>query len=123
MDHVLVVDDDFDVRTVMTLMIEQLGVSVRTASDGLTALHQIEEKPPSLVLLDLAMPHLGGMSVLEHLHANPETQSIPVLVVTAHAVRDTDVIARFKNVVGILEKGYVRIDDLESFLSPVFDLE
>lgn len=123
MGHVLVVDDDYDVRTVMSLMIEQFGVAVRTASDGLSALQEIADSPPDLVVLDLAMPHLGGMSVLEHLHGRPESQMIPVLVVTAYTVRDADVAARFKNVVGILEKGAVGIDDLKRHLAPVFGLE
>jgi len=123
MGHALVVDDDYDVRTVMALMIEQLGVVVRTASDGLSAIQEIVDSPPDIVVLDLAMPNLGGMSVLEHLHGDPQSRQIPVLVVTAYTVRDSDVAARFKNVVGILEKGAVGIDDLKKHIAPVFGLE
>ena len=120
--HVLVVDDDYDVRTILSLLVENLGVPVRTAADGLAAIEEIEASPPKLITLDLAMPYMGGMSVLEYLHGHPKAQGIPVLMVTANPVRDTRVAARFENVVGVLEKGVFGMEDLVAYLKPFFEL-
>ena len=120
--HVLVVDDDYDVRTVLSLLVEHFGVPVRTATDGLSAIQEIEASPPKMITLDLAMPYMGGMSVLEYLHGHPKAHDIPVLVVTANPVRDASVAARFENVVGILEKGVFGIEDLVAYLKPLFGL-
>lgn len=119
--HVLIVDDDYDVRTVLSLLVENLGVLVRTATDGLTAIQEIETLPPTMITLDLAMPYMGGMSVLEYLHGHPKAHDIPVLIVTANAIRDARVAERFDNVVGILEKGVFGIADLHAYLAPHFD--
>ena len=123
MKQVLVVDDDHGVRTVMSLLLERFGLSVRTADDGLSALKEIETSPPGLIILDLAMPHLGGMSVLEHLHGNPHACDIPVLIVTAHPVSSRSLSTRFANVLGVLEKGVLRSEDLYGYVSTIFDLE
>jgi CheY-like chemotaxis protein len=120
--HVLIVDDDYDVRTVLSLLVENLGVSVRTATDGLTAIREVETLPPTMITLDLAMPYAGGMSVLEYLHGHPKAHAIPVLIVTANVIRDTRIAERFDNVMGILEKGVFGIADLRAYLAPHFGL-
>lgn len=74
---VLVVDDDPDIRRVLTEVLEDEGYRVITASDGQRALDLIGAETPGLVLLDLQMPILNGWEVLARLRE----QHVPVPVV------------------------------------------
>jgi DNA-binding response OmpR family regulator len=79
---VLVVEDDPSVRGLLQTLLSAEGYDVATASDGLAGLVKATSTHPSLVLLDLMMPDLGGVRVLEEMRDDPELQDIPVIVVT-----------------------------------------
>jgi DNA-binding response OmpR family regulator len=79
---VLVVEDDPSVRGLLQTLLAAEGYDVVTASDGLAGLVKATSSRPSLVLLDLMMPDLGGVRVLEEMHDDPELADIPVIVVT-----------------------------------------
>ena len=79
---VLVVEDDPSVRGLLQTLLSAEGYEVATASDGLAGLVKATSSHPSLVLLDLMMPDLGGVRVLEEMRDDPELQDIPVIVVT-----------------------------------------
>ena len=79
---VLIVDDDPQFRELYRTALRFCGFDVATASDGLAALHSIEQQRPSLVILDLNMPCVDGWSVLRELASHEETKAIPVIVVT-----------------------------------------
>ena len=81
--HILVVDDDPDLRTLVKLALGKDGHVVREASSGQAALAAIEARAPDLVLLDLLMPEQGGLEVLELLRSRQATATLPVLVLTA----------------------------------------
>jgi DNA-binding response OmpR family regulator len=80
--RVLVVEDDPSVRGLLHTLLSAEGYEVATASDGLAGLVKATAQHPSLVLLDLMMPDLGGVRVLEELRDDPELADIPVIVVT-----------------------------------------
>ncbi len=80
--HVLVVEDDPSVRGLLQTLLVAEGYDVATASDGLAGLVKISSRKPALVLLDLMMPDLGGLRVLEEMLADPHLAGIPVIVVT-----------------------------------------
>ena len=80
--HVLVVEDDPSVRGLLHTLLSAEGYDVATASDGLAGLVKATASKPQLVLLDLMMPDLGGVRVLEELRDDPELKDIPVIVVT-----------------------------------------
>jgi DNA-binding response OmpR family regulator len=80
--HVLVVEDDPSVRGLLHTLLSAEGYEVSTASDGLAGLVKATASKPALVLLDLMMPDLGGVRVLEELRDDPELADIPVIVVT-----------------------------------------
>jgi DNA-binding response OmpR family regulator len=65
--RILVVDDDADVRVVMTTALEMEGYAVSVATDGAGALRAIADERPDLILLDLRMPGLSGWDVAEAL--------------------------------------------------------
>ena len=79
---ILVVEDDPSVRGLLQTLLSAEGYDVATASDGLAGLVKATSSPPALVLLDLMMPDLGGVRVLEEMRGDPELSSIPVIVVT-----------------------------------------
>jgi DNA-binding response OmpR family regulator len=80
--RVLVVEDDPSVRGLLHTLLSAEGYEVSTASDGLAGLVKATASKPELVLLDLMMPDLGGVRVLEELRDDPELADIPVIVVT-----------------------------------------
>ena len=82
--RVLVVEDDPSVRGLLQTLLVAEGYEVVTASDGLGGLGGIATATPALVLLDLVMPDLGGVRVIQALRDDPALASIPVLVVTGH---------------------------------------
>jgi DNA-binding response OmpR family regulator len=83
--HVLVVDDDPDIRLLFRLELSAEGHRVGEAADGAEALAAIAAEVPDLVLLDIMMPNVDGWQVLREL--DPETGP-PVVVVTALASAD-----------------------------------
>ena len=91
---VLVVDDNDDNVRIMSTILLGRGFEVRIAHDGKGALESIEQKRPDLVLLDVLMPGMDGMRVLDHIKRDPRTASIPVIMVTARA-QDEDVLAGY----------------------------
>lgn len=80
---VLVVEDDLDSRDLMRTMLTREGWDVRSAADGLEALARMEERIPTVILLDLMMPNMDGFEFTAHLAKREEWRKIPVLVVTA----------------------------------------
>ena len=80
--HVLVVEDDPSVRGLLQTLLTAEGYDVATASDGLAGLVKASSHRPELILLDLMMPDLGGIRVLEELRGDPSLADVPVIVVT-----------------------------------------
>ncbi len=80
--RVLVMEDDPSVRGLLHTLLDAEGYDVVTASDGLAGLVKASAQPPALVLLDIMMPDLGGMRVLQELRADPALVDVPVIVVT-----------------------------------------
>ncbi|MGH3665931.1 MAG: response regulator transcription factor [Egibacteraceae bacterium] len=77
---VLVVEDDRGVRQLMEAIIETEGYEVRTAADGLEGLLKLRMLRPAALVLDIMMPDVGGLRVLDELQT--EHADIPVIVVT-----------------------------------------
>ncbi len=80
---ILVVDDEPDIRNLVALHLRKEGHRVLTASDGSQALRLARERRPALVILDLMLPDISGTEICRRLRADPETQGIPVLMLTA----------------------------------------
>jgi CheY-like chemotaxis protein len=111
---VLVVEDDRPLRQLYRFELELRGFSVETAGDGLEALELIEQRPtPDVVVLDLGLPRLGGLSVAAELHAHDETRNIPIVIVTGSA----DFVDR-RGVASVLRKP-VGPDELASIVEQI----
>lgn len=81
--YVLVVDDDATIRNLVVNTLAADGFDLAEAEDGLAALAAIDDRPPDAIVLDLVMPGLDGFEVLERLQQQPETRTIPVIILTA----------------------------------------
>lgn len=82
---VVLADDSISVRKFVGRMLEKAGYRVKLASDGLEALEIVLQSKCDLVVTDLEMPRTNGYELMSHLRQNPETRSIPVMVVTSRA--------------------------------------
>ena len=82
-ETILVVDDDTDILALLEMSLTSDGFNVITASDGMEGLERAKTDLPDLILLDVMMPYMDGLQVIEKLKADRDTRSIPVLWLTA----------------------------------------
>jgi CheY-like chemotaxis protein len=89
--RVLLVEDELPLRGVLRDLLAREGFEVLEAGDGIEALGTIDRDGPDLVVLDLTLPRLDGYAVLTRLRTRRETQSLPVLVLTAREDEEAEV--------------------------------
>lgn len=80
----LIVDDTPDNLRLLSAMLTEQAYDVRSVRNGAAALMGVEGQPPDLILLDINMPEMNGYEVCQRLKANPETQDIPVIFISAN---------------------------------------
>jgi len=97
--RILVVEDDYDLRRLFRLALSMEGYLVDEVSDGIDALHSIDNYPPDLVVLDLQLLVLDGASVQQELAARAVTRDIPIVIVTG-----SDAMVNGTNVACLLRK-------------------
>jgi CheY-like chemotaxis protein len=93
--RILVVDDNPDSVIIMRTILESQGYEVAVATNGAEALEQVTEATPDLVLLDIMMPNVGGLEVLQRMREDARTGRVPVILVTAKA-QDEDVMSGYQ---------------------------
>lgn len=86
MAKIVVVDDDAAIQTLIKVNLEMQGHQVKTASDGIEGYALVQQEQPDLVILDVMMPNVDGYTVCQRIRKNPETEHIPVLMLTALGV-------------------------------------
>ncbi len=91
MSHVLIVDDELNIRRVLAAMLKREGYEVTTAADGEQALAVLLKTPIHVVVTDLVMPRLGGLDLLKRVAV--DYPDVPVIVITAHGSVDSAVAA------------------------------
>ena len=101
---VLVVDDEVTIRRLVKTTLADGALKLREAANGAEALERVAEERPDVIVLDLAMPVLDGFAVLEHLLENPDTRSIPVIVLTARMLSREERLQLRERAVTLLEK-------------------
>ena len=93
--RILAVDDNPDSITIVQSILERQGYRVAVALTGPDALEQIQRDPPDVVLLDIMMPEVSGLDVLQQMKNDPKTSRIPVILVTAKT-HDEDVMSGYQ---------------------------
>ena len=87
--RILIVEDDADLRRIFRTALSLAGFEVEDVGDGIEALHLIDNRVPDLVVLDLVLPSLDGVSIQQELAAHAITSHIPIVIVTGSSI-DTD---------------------------------
>lgn len=93
---ILIVDDDDDSRSMVRTILESNGFQVEECSGGKECLEKLQSYTPALVLLDIMMPEMSGYDVLVSMKQRPETQNIPVIMLTAKGEPE-DLITGYKD--------------------------
>ena len=85
MPRILIIEDDPDLAEVMAITLRTAGHEVRLAGDGITGLQALRADPPALLILDVMLPDIVGLSLCEKIHHGDEAGpgAIPVLVTSA----------------------------------------
>jgi len=86
--HILIVDDEENIREMARLLLEKKGYSVATAENGAVALAILQKQRPDLVLLDVLMPEMDGYTFYKELKKDKITEDIPVLIITARGMME-----------------------------------
>ena len=85
-EKVLVADDDPDILTVVKINLELDGFEVETAVDGEDALQKATSSPPNVIVLDIMMPRMDGLTALHRLRSQAATAAIPIILLTARGL-------------------------------------
>ena len=86
--RILIVDDSGYFRRVTSLILKKHGFDVETAEDGQDGCKKVFEFQPDVILMDLIMPVMNGMSAVKFLKSNGQTKHIPIVVLTGESIRD-----------------------------------
>jgi CheY-like chemotaxis protein len=108
------VDDLPENRELLRHALEGDGWMVEEAVNGLEALDHLEKRRPDVILLDLMMPEMDGITFVERLRASERNRSIPVLVVTAKEITPVDRQRLSGGVQAIMQSGSMDVSELVS---------
>ena len=81
---ILIIEDSVTQALSLRLLLEKEGLQVLHASNGVRGIEIAHERQPSAVVLDIEMPGISGFEVAVQLSREPETQSIPIIMLTSH---------------------------------------
>jgi CheY-like chemotaxis protein len=84
--RILIVEDDADLRRMFRTVLSMAGYDVQEAGDGVEALYLVENRLPDLIVLDLVLRALDGLSVQQELAARAITRRIPIVIVTGSTI-------------------------------------
>ena len=108
---ILLIDDDANIRKLAQMSLERVGGwEVAVVAGGQEAFDLLRTCVPDLIILDVMMPGLDGVAVLERLKSNPQTALVPVILMTAKV--QTQEIDEYKKLgaVGLIEKPFDPLD-------------
>lgn len=81
--HVMLIEDEPNIAEALRFILSRDGWDVSTLADGALALREVARRKPDVVILDLMLPGVSGLDILRGLRADPATQGLPVLMLTA----------------------------------------
>lgn len=84
--QILLVEDNRGTIEVMSQELELLGYNVTVAMDGCEGVKKAASQLPDLIIMDIRMPKMDGLTAVSHIRKNPQTSTIPILAATARAL-------------------------------------
>ena len=112
--RILIVDDDRNMRELLSLHLKNAGYEVHVAEDGIAAGYAVLYQRPDLIICDVFMPHMSGFEFVAALRSDPAQQNVPVIFLTTSV--EGEARGRELGAVGYLRKP-VRADALLSFIA------
>jgi len=109
---VLLVEDDLTNRQLLARLLRKQGMAVVEAGDGRSALERVSEATPSLIILDLMLPVMDGITFVQQLRKNPTHHAIPIVVLTAKDLTAEDRERLGDSVRKVLQKGSCKREDV-----------
>ncbi|MEO1402740.1 MAG: response regulator [Cyanobacteria bacterium J06635_1] len=105
--RILLIDDEISIHVIVRISLQtEANWMTLTATSGTEGLAQATNKLPDAILLDIMLPDTDGNSVLHQLQANPRTQNIPVILLTAQADADMLAPASMRLAAGMIAKPF-----------------
>ena len=86
--RILFIEDEPDIVMLMQTRLKSQGYEMLSAFDGEEGLKMVQEEKPDLILLDVVMPKIDGLTVCSRLKADPQTKHIPIIIVSASGGKD-----------------------------------
>ena len=118
---ILIIDDDADVRDLLSRMLSDAGFKYDTAKDGKEGLEKLD-KNPNLIVLDLEMPRMDGFEFLEnYMKEFNEAERAPVLVYSGKDLTEVQSEMLEKNVAGMVKKDEVSMDELSTIVTSIYN--
>lgn len=119
---ILTCDDEKHIVRLIQVNLERQGYEVITAYNGAECLEKVKEDRPDLIVLDVMMPEMTGFEVLDALKNDPETEGIPVIMLTARA-QDSDVLRGWQSGVECYLTKPFNPMELIAFVKRIFSME
>ena len=119
--HVLLIEDEPNITEAMRFILARDGWTVSSHADGATAVNAVSRAKPDVVVLDVMLPGKSGYDILRELRANPDTEGLPIMMLTARGqVKDRERAESF-GVSHFMTKPFSNrevLDTLNSLLDP-----
>ena len=116
MPCVLVIDDNVSVLQTLDFYLESEGYTVLQAASGLTGLRLAADHPVDIVMLDIEMPQMSGLTVCETIKRTPTLRHLPILMMTARSTRDNLIRAKEVGASKVMVKPF-DLDELQAVLA------
>ncbi len=114
--YVLIVDDSLSARKSLAQFVQDMGLEVRTARDGLEAVSLIDARKPGLVLVDMEMPGMNGLELTSYIRASDGLRELPVIMITSRSTDKHRQVAMDKGVNHFMVKPFIE-DELASHIN------
>ena len=119
--HILIIDDELEIRTVIQEILSEEGYSTEIAESAMEAETKIKNKTPDLVFLDIWMPDVDGISLLKK-WSKEHSLNFPVIMISGHATIETAIEATKLGAIDFIEKP-ISMEKLFDALNGAFDLK
>ncbi len=103
---ILIIEDEADQIMVLKTRLEANDFSVISATDGGEGLKKVYRDKPDMIILDVLMPNIDGIEVCKSLKKDPETKSIPIIIITAAGLKDIENMCATAGADGCIRKPY-----------------
>jgi len=110
MASILVIDDTADILELLTRQLHYAGHTVISASNGIEGIAQARAHTPNLIVMDLFMPMLSGLEVIEQLKADPRCADLPILVISGRSLAETKQQARAAGCDAFISKPFTMVE-------------